>query len=223
MDKETALAILTQNTKTYNAIGKAFSATRNYLWPALFEAKTYLQNGMKILDIGCGNGRMTTLLEEYENIFYKGIDVSETFIIESRKTRKDSENVKFEVSDILELKEEFVFYDMVFCIAVLNHIPSKKLQFQALENIYQVLKPGGILFMTNWNLWNPKNKKSVWRSQKYGGFRECKTFWTVDDASYPLYYYAFTKGELQRMLEKLGFTILQSKYKDGNILSIVKK
>jgi SAM-dependent methyltransferase len=51
-------------------------------------------------------------------------------------------------------------FNLVLLIAVLHHIPTKKLRLQVLKNIYSVLKPGGRLIVSNWNLWQVYTVKS---------------------------------------------------------------
>jgi 2-polyprenyl-3-methyl-5-hydroxy-6-metoxy-1,4-benzoquinol methylase len=122
-------------------------------------------------------------------------------------------------------------FEIVFCVAVLNHLPSAEVQTQALQNIYQALKPEGYLLMTNWNMWNINNKKSWWRVRSKADLRNVITYWGQEKL--PLYYYAFTKRGLKKILTKAGFKVKENYYSlDGkktswwrakNIVSVAQK
>ncbi len=234
MNKKTILNILSQNIDSYNAIAKVFSKSREKLWGEFYGVKPFLFEHMSILDAGCGSGRAVDLVKDMKNIFYKGIDQSEALIQEAKKREEHGQerNIHFEVGNLLSLKEQENKYDLIFCFASLHHIPSHDLCLQILKDFFQILSPGGILFMTNWNLWNISRKKSVWRYQHIT-LKNILTFWGPPEKSYPLCYHAFTRNELSRLLQKAGFQKIQNNYtKNGepvswyngnNILTIAKK
>ena len=53
-----------QNKEVYNKIAKLFSKTRKFLWYDLEPLVKYTKNGDKILDLGCGNGRLYQLFSD---------------------------------------------------------------------------------------------------------------------------------------------------------------
>lgn len=71
---------------SYNQFASEFNKSRQNLWPELLEFKKYLKNGIKILDLGCGNGRLISLLKDYE-IYYIGSDIS-VFLIMPKNKKK---------------------------------------------------------------------------------------------------------------------------------------
>ena len=98
----------------------------------------------KVLDVGCGTGRLTLkLASKVDHI--TGIDPSPKRIeVAYRKlTRMNPGNIKFELgsSDDIDRYGEDVF-DVVYMNAVFHWINDKE---EALDDIYQVLKPGGKL------------------------------------------------------------------------------
>jgi ubiquinone/menaquinone biosynthesis C-methylase UbiE len=152
MKDESAKKFIEQTRLAYNAVAEDFSRTRARLWPALNLFKDYIRDNDKVLDIGCGNGRLTKLIEG-KNVDYLGIDYSESLIGIAKEIFPE---FKFEAGDLLNLKQDDNQYDAVLLIAVLHHIPSDKFRNQALKEIFRILKPGGKLLMTNWNLWQPR-------------------------------------------------------------------
>jgi len=203
----TSRELLDLNRDNYNKIAEDFSATRAYIWDDIKVLLDYVGEGDSVLDVGCGNGRLVEGLKE-KNVKYLGIDFSEKLIAEARKKYPHHE---FAVVDLAEFHSDQAKYDVVFCLSVLNHFP-KDFQEKIILNIKSALKPGGCLLMINWNLWNIKSKKSVWRLPKFGKFQDLMTIWRGASEQVKLYYYAFTNGEIRNLLNKTGFEVEVNKF-----------
>lgn len=61
MKTETAQKILEKTKRDYEQLAEEFSNTRANLWFELQELAKYVKGGDKILDLGCGNGRLYEL------------------------------------------------------------------------------------------------------------------------------------------------------------------
>jgi len=116
----------------------------------------YITRGDVVLDLGCGDGRLFQIFRD-KNIDYTGIDISEKLI---KIAKRKNPNTKFIVGDALKLPFPDNSFTKVFNIAVLHHIPSKKLRLQLLSEAKRVLKPDGLLILTVWNLWDKKVLKN---------------------------------------------------------------
>lgn len=244
MNKKHAEKLLQINNNTYNKIALEFSQTRNYKWREFNDFKKYVKNGNKILDIGCGNGRLIEMLKEFD-ISYIGIDQSKNLL---QQAKLKYPKYKFSQGDILDKDFAENTFDIIFSIAVLNHIPSSKLRLKALKNINKTLKPGGILILSNWNLWTFKSKKNLYKhaykkfkmSKKewydlYGieknqlSYRDILTIWKSNEKTGVLYYYAFSKRTIKKLLKKAEFKVEKvyysnkKWYKFGNLITIAKK
>jgi 2-polyprenyl-3-methyl-5-hydroxy-6-metoxy-1,4-benzoquinol methylase len=240
MESDVVNKILELTKTGYQTIARDFSETRNFLWEDLLLFKDFIKDGAKILDLGCGNGRLAQLLEG-KNVDYFGVDYNEEFI---RIARAKYPQYKFEATDVQNLAIPVESYDIVSLIAVLNHLPGQELKKRVLANAASYLKPGGRLLMTNWNLWNWSGKKSIrafWQDQllmtgkafaeKYGinkdelGYRDVITLWKSGDGSRiaRLYYYAFTRAELDKLLQKVGLSIVKSLKTKNNFVHVAQK
>ncbi len=217
------------NKQSYNKIAKEFSATRQSAWRDMESLREYYRSGMKILDLGCGNGRLLNLPGlRIRPEDYLGLDFSEGLIGEARRLRPEYE---FRLADLTNFRVQRE-YDILVMIASFNHL-NKSEQVKALRAVYSALKKGGILFMLNWNLWNIKNKKSVWRAGKVKNIKSVNTTWQGSRLQANLFYYAFTKRELARLVKKTGFSVIRNEYVSNgkragwltgkNILTIAKK
>ncbi len=207
MDKKYAKYLLEKTHQDYNQIADDFSRTRNYIWEELGFFREYALRGDKVLDLGCGNGRLYELLKE-KSVDYYGIDNSEK-LIEIAKIRYPK--VKFLVADALNLPFPDSFFDKVFSIAVLHHIPSEELRLKFLEEIKRVLKPEGFLIIT---LWKFHASKDLYLISKYAILKlfgksklDWKDFFEPWGKKTERYYHCFSKKESACLLRKAGFKI----------------
>ncbi|MFH0987793.1 MAG: class I SAM-dependent methyltransferase [Parcubacteria group bacterium] len=228
MRKHSIENIIDLNRASYDLIAPEFSSTRGYSWQDVDYLFKFVKPSDKILDVGCGNGRLLQQTTNYhlQPTNYFGIDFSEKLIEEARQLHP---GFRFEIRDISDrvtcsmchesgrllhdarcvihdLCDSNTF-DAVFMISVLNHFP-KELHDQVLQDVKKCLKSGGKLLMINWNLWNARNNKSIWHQWPLS--RNMMTKWGNDRV--PLYYYSFTKGELRRLLIKNGFIVEENFY-----------
>ncbi|MFA6594137.1 MAG: class I SAM-dependent methyltransferase [Candidatus Buchananbacteria bacterium] len=234
MSRQNTQKILEQTKEFYNEIALDFSDTRGRWWRGFGDFAKYVRPGGKVLDIGCGNGRMAEIFAD-SKAGYLGIDNSEELIKIARERFKDKPWAKFEVGDMLELESrnpayrsgrlKVESYDLVLLVAVLHHLPSKKLRLQTLENIFSILKPGGRLVMINWNLWQAFGWKKKFRYYRYlfnWPEKIKRGVWGVSDAFVPWkpageetkrYIHSFAKGETRRLLKQAGFIIEELEFK----------
>lgn len=100
--------------------------------------------GKKVLDIGCGTGRLARVLIE-KNADYTGVDISEEML---KIAKKKNTKGKFLEADIEELPFEDESFDVIICAFVIVHVGDLK---EAFREAYRVLKKGGIFVVTNIN------------------------------------------------------------------------
>ncbi|MEK9130126.1 MAG: class I SAM-dependent methyltransferase [Patescibacteria group bacterium] len=243
MNLQTIKILLEKTKEDYEELAEIFSHTRKNLWEDLKGFDQYVKNGDKILDLGCGNGRVFELFKN-KKIDYIGVDNCKKLIDIARKKYRATDATFF-VRDALYLPFEELKFDVVFCIATLNHIPSKKLQIRVLENIKRVLKKDGILIMTNWNLYQGKYFLFIVKSffQKIISFFSKKKVkldfgdllipWKLKDKTIRRYYHAFTMNELSQRFKQVKFNVIEKYYtkkgkktnwwKGYNLVFIAKK
>ncbi|MDP2812632.1 MAG: class I SAM-dependent methyltransferase [bacterium] len=212
--------------KTYDSIATEFSASRAYHWPELEVFIPYILHGFKVLDLGCGNGRLIKVLDKAGLKYdYLGIDFSQGLIDEAKKNFPDKNFMVLDMADI-DFKENS--FDLVLMGASFHHLSDKKQRQALLKKINHYLKPGGYLFMTNWNLWQRKYLKYFFKNFfKKKSLRDFFIPYTLPDksASYLRYYHSFSIAELEKLLLDSNF-VLEPKgvYKSKfNINALVKK
>jgi SAM-dependent methyltransferase len=223
MDRQTQKNLLNLVKRNYEEIAVDFDTTRKkYLWPELIKLTEPVKNGDKILDVGCGNGR---LIEAFKNkkISYLGVDNSEK-LIEAAKNNYQISNIKFLLGDILGLdKFPENNFDHIFCIAVFHHLPGENLKLDALRQMKNKLKPGGKIIITVWNFWSKEKFRRL--ILKHGllkllgknnfDFGDILFDWKNNKGEKisQRYYHAFTKNQLKKFISRAELKI-EKLYKD---------
>jgi ubiquinone/menaquinone biosynthesis C-methylase UbiE len=147
MEKEYAKYLLEKTQKDYNLIAPDYTRTRAFLPEDLKELAKYATVNERVLDSGCGSGRLFELLSHTN---YYGVDFSEKLIEIAKEKYKEG---KFFVANALNLPFPENFFDKVYSISVLHHIPSEEFRLQYLKEIKRVLKKDGLLILRVWDFW----------------------------------------------------------------------
>ena len=167
----------------------------------------------KILEIGCGNCRNLLVFAKKGFECY-GLDFSEK-MLEFAKLfcEKHKIKVRLKLGVAEKLPYQNNFFDYCLSISLLHHLETREERRKAVEEMFRVLKPNGLAFISVWNLFPlslfVKNKMVKWQ-------KEGKVFYR--------YYYLFLPFELKNLLRKAGFKVLRSSKLFGkNIWFLAKK
>ncbi len=238
---EEARKIAKKMREDYNQIAEGFSATRQKPWKEMEEFTRFVPKDGKVLDLGCGNGRLYQVFAD-KAMQYWGMDISERLLEEAENFYGRRENLHWKVGDMMEeLPFEDKFFDAVFMVASFHHIPTAEARQQVLKEIKRVTKDGGWLVMTNWNLraWHLMKKYKLWHllwGGKVAGAGRGDTWikWSYGGRMVTeRYYHAFAGGELKKLFKKGGWHLEEQYYvrqgtktsawRGENIISILRK
>ncbi len=123
-----------------------------------------LEDGDRVLDVGCANGYSTVQFAARRRVEIRGLDAVEEMVAQAR-TRlatlagRLAGTVTFGVGDITELTEPDGAYDKLVVIRVVINLGDWPRQVRALHECRRVLKPGGLLLLSEATLqgWNRLN------------------------------------------------------------------
>lgn len=104
------------------------------------ELRDYLSSKKRVLDGGCGNGRVTALLRSHSNpetTEVVGIDLVASSV--ARENLSDAKNVAFFEKDLLTDLTDLGKFDFIYCQEVLHHTADPAKGF---HNLCQLLEPG---------------------------------------------------------------------------------
>ncbi len=153
MTPEVARKIINNNQQIYNEIAHDFSKTRQGKLQELEPLTQLVKNNDRVLDVGSGSGRLFEVFGNRDIEFY-GIDSGAEMIKICQEKFKALPRVHFEVADLLSTRFPNNYFNAIYAVATLHHIPSRLLRIKALQEFHRMLKPGGKLIMTNWYYWS---------------------------------------------------------------------
>lgn len=216
------------NKKFYDLLADDFARTHASATEEFSVLSGYWQDGDRVLDLGCGNGRFYDLIcQPGREIKYFGVDNSDQLIALAKKQYPLGQ---FILGDGLTLPFGDNFFDKVLCVAVLHHLPGYDMRREFLRQALRVIKKGGELILVvssrerNWGqmikyFW----LKLIGKSRlDWGDFYEP---WGEQGVRY---FHVFSRKELKKLLEDSGWQveslgILTRKNGKRNIIVVAKK
>jgi len=127
---------------------KAYAEERPLMKAEAIFLQQYLRPSMRVLDIGCGTGRVSIHLEK-DAKYLKGIDIDETMLVEYRRRIPSADT---ECCAMQEMNEPSNFYDMVLIpYNGIDYLEPKESRIKSLDKVLGCLKPGGVLIFSSHN------------------------------------------------------------------------
>ncbi len=115
-------------------------------WPAIKLLIPNLEN-KAIIDLGCGTGRFTFLLEDYHPKKIIGMDISSEMIDMARMFGKDKKStiefIQNDIEDLSCIEDESI--DFVFSSTTFHYLKDLK---RIMQEIKRILKPGGLFILS---------------------------------------------------------------------------
>lgn len=134
-----------QSIQSYNKKAKDYDNTADGRFTVKFKEKLLesvtIQKGDRVLDIGCGNGRLLNMFAEKSTFDGYGTDISTEMI---KEARKQNPQMSFEVSRCDDLPFSDNTFDIITVCAAFHHFPDIH-AFS--KEAYRVLKPNGIIYI----------------------------------------------------------------------------
>ena len=127
--------------------------------------KANLRPGMPVLEIGCGTGLFTEMFTE-SGARIVALDISKDLLKKAMSRKLPPEQVRFLA---LSFEDEHIRgpFDAVIGSSILHHLEIRP----ALDRIYRLLKPGGLMVFTEPNMLNPQimiQKNIPWIKRRMG-------------------------------------------------------
>lgn len=161
--------------------------------------------GKTVLEIGCGSGFGAEIILKYfspQKIIATDLDPR---LIAIAKKNTKSKRITVEQANATRLDYKDKSFDAVFGYGVVHHIPAPEWK-ECLNEIYRVLKPGGMLFLRDLSL---ESFKTLW-----GKITKAFTIHPYDKM--------YRKEEFMDYLVSIGFKILK-RVQEPRFFTIVAK
>lgn len=190
--------LLKLNRQFYLKTQKYFNRSRQAPWSGWQKLLSYLpglrRQSLKVLDLGCGNGRFGKWLASHRQIDYVGMDENQYLLDRAQIGRL----IKQDITKPWPLKNKF---DLVAILGVMHHLPPSH-RLPLLRRAVARLNPGGILFLSFWEF-DPAKGKPLGNNDylmpwKLGVFAE-------------RYCHLYTQKEILQLIEPLKL-ILSTSY-----------
>lgn len=137
-------------------------ATMNQL-QILLDSLNITQND-RVLELGCGNGRITQWLQAQTGAFFTGIDLSPVGIQQAQmRMGNTNPNLNFQVENLNEFVPEVTPYQFIIAIDLFPFIQDPE---ALLTNLQTCLAPGGTLVIF-WSAWKPDHSPESVLSPKH--------------------------------------------------------
>ncbi len=138
------------NHKFYAELAGAFAASRGDTEPGLERICAEVRPGARVLDLGCGQGRVASMLPA--GCRYVGMDFSAEMLaqFQPEDTRTTTQ---FVIGDLLDPEWPSLItgvYDWIILRAVLQHIPGIVQRQNVVKRAAGILAPQGRLLLANW-------------------------------------------------------------------------
>jgi len=142
------------NEKFYLKTQTYFNTSRQFYWdgwkkllpllpPASLRGRT-----LKVLDLGCGNGRFGKFLSEERKIEYTGLDNNQYLLDWAMEAVSGAKFLRRDLTKPWQVTGKF---DLIALMAVLHHLPGKANRLKVLLKARQLLADNGLLVFTVWH------------------------------------------------------------------------
>jgi trans-aconitate 2-methyltransferase len=129
----------------WNASDYAENSLAQAIWARELITRLNLVGDESILDVGCGDGKITAeLAEKVRNGFVLGIDASQNMIDYAQSKFAEVRNLRFQQMDACQIQVE-THFNIVFSNAALHWVDD---QPAFLRGAFQALKSGGKLVLS---------------------------------------------------------------------------
>jgi len=188
VDQRTVRALNQINRSFYRRAADEFDASRNHPWPGWWRLLEHIHSEsdgepgpaaghppdlpIRVLDVGCGNGRFVAFLADQltavgGRLDYTGLDSSSRLLARARERSLPIARCRWIEQDLIEtLLDESpsgVFrvgvagepsdrsrYQLIALFGVLHHVPSDALRARLLRRLGEQLAERGVLALTCW-------------------------------------------------------------------------
>jgi len=152
MDERTRQQLREVNRVFYERQAESFSSTREHPWPGWTRVLAGVPaEPLRVLDVGCGNGRLARFLGGSRKLRYLGIDTSRALVGVAREQLGD-DDVRFEVRAAEDPPEGP--FDLVAVFGLMHHVPGFEQRADLLASLGRRLAPAGRLAATFWRFGN---------------------------------------------------------------------
>lgn len=198
---------------SYELTADHFNQTRSKIAAADFQwAASLINSTDKVFDTGCGNGRLLDYIKiQPEN--YLGLDQSQKLIDLACQQHSGYDFKQGELTNIDNFPE--AFSSVIFCSAVISHIPGRESREAVLHSFLNLSQPDGRLIISFWKMGKKYRRQlrlNLWKKitgRHPYSWRDLIFPWK-DSSGREIssrYYHCFSKRSFRREISAAGWKI----------------
>jgi tRNA (uracil-5-)-methyltransferase TRM9 len=194
----------------YDVNGEEFSKTRNAPWPITRQFIESLPPAIRVLDVGCGNGRNMFVRDD---LVMTGLELSKTLCEIARE--RGALVLHGSMTDIPFFDNTF---DVIMAIASYHHLSTDYDRQQTIYEFMRVLKSNGFVYIHVWAMEQPKRSK-----RRFTKRDEIVPWVNMDGRMFMRYYRIYKEGDLQEEIERLSsgkLACVSMNYQEGNWIGL---
>jgi SAM-dependent methyltransferase len=240
MDDATARALRELNRRFYDERAHEFSATRGAPWPGWTRLVPHLRAlgtgaaPLRVLDVGCGNGRFGRFLADAigatrRGLTIHGVEASGPLLEIALENAPDAVDCHWHLLDFVESASDLPEgpFDCIALFGALHEVPSRERRRALLRALSQRLARGGVLALSCWRFaelprfqrrlvpWESWNATSRHAPLSLDQLEPGDHIVPWRDGSTARYAHAVSQAELSELVEGLPLTVFEVFLDDG--------
>ena len=240
MKLSTAAHLAALNQRFYADHAENFADARPRLPAGVQRILAGVSPGARVLEVGCGDGKVGRALARSGVGAYLGLDASEAMLAKAEELTKDERrrtndqqvlrpaqrSFDFKYSDLSSSSWPQVLppspFDWILAFAVFHHLPGYELRAGVLQTLADHLAPGGRLALSNWQFTRSDRLKKLIVSWSQAGLSDHDVepgdyllSWERKGARGLRYVHLLDAAETGRMASKAGLRVVDSFRADG--------
>ncbi len=223
----TIQALAQLNQRFYAEHAENFADARPRLPAGVQRVLAGIAAGARVLEAGCGDGKVGRALARAGAGAYVGLDASEAMLERAKRyTSTVLPGFVYLLADLISPKWSDVLagqsFDWVLSFALFHHLPSYDLRAGLLQTLAHHLAPGGRIALSNWRFMRSERVKqrivpwaAVGRSAADVEPRDYLLSWERKGQHGLRYLHLLEEPEAKRMAAEAGLQVVETFSADG--------
>jgi len=204
--------------ESFDVIADHFAETRHHPWPEVRAFVDGVADRERALDVGCGNGRHSELLAEVADETI-ALDASLALLQTARERAALKEGIDLLQGDASHLPLAGNSVDVAVYVATIDHLPSRDVRLQSLDELARVLRPDGRALVSTWSTAHDRFDASADAEEGFDATIE----WTLPGGdTVDRFHHIYAPAEFRTDLDASDLALVDFEISSGNCYAVVR-